>query len=192
MYTVSKLARQFGLSRSTLLYYDRIGLLRPSGRSPGDYRLYAQEDCDRLEQICQLRQTGLPLKRIAELLDGTASAPQHILKQRLTDLNREIAELRQQQQAIVKLLGDPHLSRGTRLVTHRTWVAMLETAGLDQAGRRRWHQEFEQHAPEAHQDFLESLGFSAAEIKRIRSASRTTSRHLPSQKAPRVSEDNVS
>ena len=49
MYTVSKIAQRFGLSRSTLLYYDRIGLLSPSGRSPGDYRLYDQADCDRLE-----------------------------------------------------------------------------------------------------------------------------------------------
>jgi len=192
MYTVSKLARRFGLSRSTLLYYDRIGLLCPSGRSPGDYRLYAQEDCDRLEQIRQLRQTGLPLKQIAELLDGAESAPQHILKQRLADLNREIAELRQQQQAIVKLLGDPHLTRSTRLVTHRTWVAMLETAGLDQAGRHRWHREFERHAPEAHQDFLESLGFSAAQIERIRTASRKTNRDLPSKTTHGVSESNVS
>lgn len=173
MYTVSKIAQRFGLSRSTLLYYDRIGLLSPSGRSPGDYRLYAQQDCDRLEQICQLRQTGLPLKQVAEILDGNDSAAQHLLKQRLADLNQEINQLRQQQQTIVKLLGNPRLARSARIVSRDQWVAMLETAGLDEAGRRRWHRQFEQHAPQAHQDFLESLGFSVAEIKHIRTASRT-------------------
>jgi DNA-binding transcriptional MerR regulator len=30
MYHITQLARQFGLSRSTLLYYDRIGLLSPA------------------------------------------------------------------------------------------------------------------------------------------------------------------
>ncbi len=172
MYTVSKIARQFGLSRSTLLYYDRIGLLSPSGRSPGDYRLYDQADCDRLEQICQLRQTGLSLKEVAEILDGNDSAPQRLLKQRLADLNQEINQLRQQQQVIVKLLGNPQLIRSTRIMTEETWVMMLEAAGLDAVARRRWHQAFERHAPEAHQDFLESLAFTPTEIEQIRAASR--------------------
>lgn len=30
--------------------------------------------------------------------------------------------------------------------------------GLDDGGMRKWHSEFEQRSPEAHQDFLESLG----------------------------------
>jgi len=173
MLTVSRIAQRFGLSRSTLLYYDRIGLLSPSGRSPGDYRLYSQADCDRLEQIRQLHQTGLSLKKIAEILDGKDSTSRRLLKQRLADLNQEINQLRQQQQTIVTLLGDPHLIPSTRIMTEDQWVAILDAAGLDKAGRLRWHQEFERHAPEAHQDFLESLGFSAPEIKRIRSASRT-------------------
>jgi hypothetical protein len=45
--------------------------------------------------------------------------------------------------------------------------------GLDQAKCQQWHRLFEQRAPQAHQDFLESLGFSAAEIKHIRTVSRT-------------------
>ncbi len=42
MITIGRLARRFGLSRSTLLYYDSIGLLSPSTRSAKDYRLYLQ------------------------------------------------------------------------------------------------------------------------------------------------------
>lgn len=177
MYNISKLARRFGLSRSTLLYYDRIGLLRPSGHRPGDYRIYSAADADRLEQICQLRQTGLPLKKVAEILDGKDSAPQKILKQRLAELNREINALRRQQQTIVNLLGQAQLARSTRIMTREKWVAMLTSAGLDDAGRARWHREFEEQAPEAHQDFLESLGFSTAEIEHIRAASRAGQRH---------------
>ena len=45
--TITRLAKQFKLSRSTLLYYDRIGLLRPSGRSPSNYRLYTGSDRQR-------------------------------------------------------------------------------------------------------------------------------------------------
>ena len=40
-YSISKLARACGLSRSTLLYYDRLGLLPPSGRTGSGYRCYS-------------------------------------------------------------------------------------------------------------------------------------------------------
>ena len=40
MHTAGKLARRYALSRSTLLYYHRIGLLVPSGRSAANYRVY--------------------------------------------------------------------------------------------------------------------------------------------------------
>jgi len=39
-YPDSQLAGRFGLSRSTLLYYDSIGLLSPSERTASNYRLY--------------------------------------------------------------------------------------------------------------------------------------------------------
>src|SRR5262245_19662656 len=52
-YSISRLARAFGLSRSTLLYYDRIGLLAPSGRTGSGYRSYSEKDYRQLERICQ-------------------------------------------------------------------------------------------------------------------------------------------
>lgn len=67
-YRISQLARMFGLSRSTLLYYDRIGLLRPSGRSRTNYRVYSNADRQRLEQICRYRRTGMSLETIAAVL----------------------------------------------------------------------------------------------------------------------------
>jgi len=47
MYRIRELAGLFGLSRSTLLYYDRIGLLSPSARSESGYRLYSAADRER-------------------------------------------------------------------------------------------------------------------------------------------------
>ena len=54
-WTVGRLARRFGLSRSTLLYYDSVGLLRPSDRSPAGYRLYTEKDLSRLEHTAVQR-----------------------------------------------------------------------------------------------------------------------------------------
>src|SRR5688500_4408082 len=62
--TISKLGRTFGLARSTLLYYDRIGILRPTGRTRAGYRLYGTDTVERLKRISELRAAGLPLKSV--------------------------------------------------------------------------------------------------------------------------------
>lgn len=69
MYTIGQLSKAFGLSRSTLLYYDKIGLLMPSARTSAGYRSYSEEDRKRLEQICLYRETGISLEDMKIILD---------------------------------------------------------------------------------------------------------------------------
>jgi len=178
-YTVGVLARSFGLARSTLLYYDRIGLLRPSQRSSSRYRLYGEESRARLEAICTYRRVGLGLAEIRTLLEARGGRTVDILTTRLDSLNREIAQLREQQQVIVRLLENPKLLKSTRALDKRRWVQILSAAGLDDAAMRRWHVEFEALAPESHQDFLESLGIPPREIASIRVWSRESRDHGP-------------
>ena len=68
--TIGQLAAQSGLSRSTLIYYDRKGLLSPSGRSETNYRLYSNKDLEKLNLILTHRNGGLSLKEIAAILDS--------------------------------------------------------------------------------------------------------------------------
>src|SRR5215213_1488413 len=102
MYTISQLSRQVNLSRSTLLYYDRLGILRPSARSAAGYRLYNEDDRCRLERICSYRATGLPLERIRAILDSPDS-PQtmRILEEHLCESNEQIHRLRRQQRGLI-------------------------------------------------------------------------------------------
>ncbi len=172
MYTIGEAAKQFGLSRSTLLYYDRKGLLSPTGRTPSNYRLYSSKDLSRLEQIRQLRDAGIPLESIATLLDKPSGRVAATLQQRLDQLNHEIAGLRQQQQLIVHLLGRDELLRNTRIMNKQRWVNLLQACGMDEQQMRQWHRLFEHEAPEAHQDFLESLGIDQDEIMAIRTWAR--------------------
>ncbi len=179
MTTIRQLAAEFGLTRSTLLYYDRIGLLRPDYRTASGYRLYNATDRARLAAICRYRATGLSLEKIATVLDATEqpkSAVHTALHERLTALNREIAALRRQQQVVIDLLGPTRRARRTRIMDKERWVALLRAAGMDDAEMRQWHVAFERQSPEAHRDFLESLGIPAAEIRRIRRASRAANR----------------
>ena len=52
------------------------------------------------------------------------------------------------------------------------WVALLKATGLDAEDMMRWHAEFERMAPEAHRDFLASLGIRPEEIESIRARSQ--------------------
>ena len=168
-YRISQLAHLHGLSRSTLLHYDRIGLLRPQQRSRANYRVYSAADRRRLEKICRYRSAGLSLQEIKTILAAPQRKTAQALERRLEALNREIRALRTQQQVIVDLLKDRSLLAGTRVLDKNRWVAVLRDAGLDEAAMGQWHVAFERMSPEAHQDFLESLGMNAPEIKAIRS-----------------------
>ena len=69
MYQVSEFAEKTGVTVRALHHYDRLGLLKPSGRTEAGYRLYGERDFARLQQIITLKFIGLPLRQIKELLD---------------------------------------------------------------------------------------------------------------------------
>ncbi len=170
--TIGQLAKQFGLSRSTLLYYDSIDLLQPSWRSPANYRRYTQEDCDRLQLICVYRQVGLSTASIREILKSPQSGVRHILEKRLLELGKQIISLREQQHVIIRMLGDSSLRERIPFMDKDGWIALLRAVGLDEAGMMKWHQEFEKRSPLLHQEFLEGLGIACEEIVLIRQWSR--------------------
>lgn len=169
MLTVGKLANRFGLSRSTLLYYDSIGLLSPSAHQPGEYRFYSEDDALRLEQICMYRKAGIPLKDIVRILDGPGSELGTILRQRFEELGREIALLGEQQEVIASLLQNPDLADQARGMSRELWVSLLRSSGFSDEDMKKWHIRFERMAPLKHETFLKHLRISAAGRKEIRS-----------------------
>ena len=73
MYRVSDFAEKASVTVRTLHHYDRLGLLKPSGRTEAGYRLYGERDFARLQQIVTLKFIGLPLRQIKDLLDSRQS-----------------------------------------------------------------------------------------------------------------------
>ncbi len=179
--TITVFAKQFNLSRSTLLYYDRIGLLNPSGKSPLGYRLYTASDAARMRRIEVYRKAGLCLQDIKAIMAAIAEGVvEDALERRLAVLNQEVNVLKAQQHLVVQLLQ--HMGRYPRIpgVDVDQWVRMLEEAGMDEQARLVWHTAFERDAPQAHQEFLQTLGLSASEIERIRKQSRIRTPSTPS------------
>jgi MerR family transcriptional regulator, thiopeptide resistance regulator len=176
--TVKNLARTCGLARSTILYYERMGLLKPARRSAGNYRIYGENDLQRLRQICIYRGAGLKLADIRSILREARSDAAGVLKRRLVELNGEIERLRDHQRAIASLLKDTDQLRRYSVVTKDKWVEVMRAAGFSEDDMRRWHAQFEKSAPQEHQEFLEFLRIPAEEVQSIRDWSRSAAREL--------------
>jgi DNA-binding transcriptional MerR regulator len=105
-WTVGELARLSGVTVRTLHHYDRIGLVRPSGRTAAGYRDYAVPDLDRLQQVLVYRELGFPLEEVATLLDDPGADPlahlrrQHrLLRERLARTEAMVAAVEKEMEA---------------------------------------------------------------------------------------------
>jgi len=170
--TVTQLARACRLSRGTLLYYESIGLLPRQHRTAGNYRAYAEKDLDRLRQICIYRDAGVPLRDIRSILTASSGDAAAVLRRRLVEMSAVIGRLREQQQAIARLLKNANQWRNVPMVTKEKWVAIMRSAGFTEDDMHRWHAEFEKSAPGEHQEFLEFLHVPGKEVDSIREWSR--------------------
>ena len=99
IYTIGQLARAAGVPTSTVRYYERIGLVRPAGRTAGNYRVYGDDALERLRFIRAAQATGFALEDIISLLnfrnDDTAVCHdvQSLIEERLSDLEKRMADL---------------------------------------------------------------------------------------------------
>ncbi|MFS1511504.1 MerR family transcriptional regulator [Chengkuizengella sp. SCS-71B] len=69
MYKVKEVSNIVGVSVRTLHHYDRIGLLEPETTTPAGYRLYTDQNLERLQQILFFKEMDFSLQEIKEILD---------------------------------------------------------------------------------------------------------------------------
>jgi DNA-binding transcriptional MerR regulator len=75
---IAEVARRSGFAPTTLRYYEEIGLVTPTSRTPAGYRLYDEATLERLAFIGRAKQLGCSLDEIADLVgawDGGRCAP---------------------------------------------------------------------------------------------------------------------
>lgn len=65
---IGQVAEATGLSLKTIRHYDEMGLVAPSERSPGGFRLYTAADVDRLLVIRRMKPLGFTLEQMRDLL----------------------------------------------------------------------------------------------------------------------------
>ncbi len=93
-YTTGEIAKLCGVSVRTVQYYDTRGILTPSELTEGGRRLYSEDDLKRMKIICFLRDTGISINSIGELLseDNPGSVISLLLEQQEQLLREEISE----------------------------------------------------------------------------------------------------
>lgn len=173
MKTITALARAVNLSRSTLLYYDRIGLLRARYRSRAAARLYSAEEEQRLARIVTFRRAGLPLRTIKALL--SADAPRVVngtLEKRLREIQQQIDGLRTQQRLVVEMLRQAVLRGEAPTRSKAQWVQLLRACAFNEEDMRAWHVALERENPRAHATFLRRIGLPPGEIERVQAFAR--------------------
>lgn len=148
MVTISELATSLGLSRSTLLYYEKLGLLKGKRQANG-YRVYSDADRQRLILLQQLQAGALSLKECQACLDGKID--QDLLRQRFEALRSELENKTRSLSLLAALLGEGSL--------------------------REWHESIEQQAPDLHRQWLITQGFSSDEAARVALLSKDMNDH---------------
>ncbi|MBY5992194.1 Zn(2+)-responsive transcriptional regulator [Ferrimonas balearica] len=110
MYRIGELAQRYEIKTDTLRYYEKHGLLAPSGRSDSGYRLYDEADEVKLRFILRAKGVGFTLAQIQELLMIDASRAswacqdvKAIVENKVVELERKMAELKQFRDSLQQL-----------------------------------------------------------------------------------------
>lgn len=154
-------ARVSGLSRKALRLYDELGLLRPATvDARTGYRWYAADQLDRARLVAWLRRLGMPLPRIAAVLDLPPASGAAQIRAYRAEIERDAATRR----ALATLLAD-HLSREDEIMTAPAYV--LHAAAASDRGLVR-----ERHQDLAHADaglllVADGFGPAGADMSRV-------------------------
>lgn len=104
-YTTGEMAKLCGITVRTVQYYDNRSILVPSRLTEGGRRVYSEDDLQKLKVICFLREIGMPINSISELL--SEEAPENVismlLEQQEKALTDEISEKQAQLDTIKQM-----------------------------------------------------------------------------------------
>lgn len=161
--TIGQAAEVLGVSARTLRHWEDIGLLVPSYRSWADYRLYTEEDLEAALEILVYRETGMPLKDIAEIVSGAPSRDRLIKQQE--HLARQIARLRQMHGAVTAML-EKEMTMQEKIEAMGDWNQYADEAEQRWGDTPEWQQAQRKHQSMSQGDWaaakVEMEAFTAA------------------------------
>jgi DNA-binding transcriptional MerR regulator len=133
-WSIQQIAKLAGTTSRTLRHYDDVGLLAPTSIGRNGYRYYSQAALVRLQRILLLRELGLGLPQIHEVLDREASEA-HALETHLAWLRQEQARLTRQIASVESTITA--LRGGERLMAENMFDGFDHTQYKDEV-EQRW------------------------------------------------------
>ncbi len=124
---VNEVSKITGLSVRTLQYYDKIGLLSPSGHTDAGYRLYDDTALERLQQIMLFRELEFPLKEIKAIMSDP-----HFDRQKALDQQIELLKLRREHLDGLITFAEKIRKTGVKTMDFKAF----DTAKLDEYTKR--------------------------------------------------------
>ena len=97
--TIGELAKRVHCTDATIRYYERCGLIKPTARSAGGYRLYDQQAIRKLVFIINAKAVGFDLSEIKALLalkknNGSSAEVKQKAQEKLCEIDEKIATLK--------------------------------------------------------------------------------------------------
>lgn len=148
VYLISELASLVGLSRTTLLYYEKLNLISGK-RLENGYRAYSERDLQQVRLVQQLQSGGLTLAECKSCLESKLD--RSVLKFRYEELEQDIERKQKSLALLSSLLGEN--------------------------SSKSWHQTLAEVAPDAHIDWLKVQGFDEKQALRIKWLSKDMNEH---------------
>lgn len=148
VYRISELASLVDLSRTALLYYEKINLINGKKLENG-YRVYSDRDVQKIRLIKQLQSGGLTLAECKSCIESKLD--KSVLRLRYDELENEIKQ--------------------------KTKSLALLSSILGNRSSKPWHETLSEIAPDAHIDWLKIQGFDEKQALRLKWLSKDMNEH---------------
>ncbi len=156
---ISEMAKLYGITRQTLIYYDEIDLFKPVRVDAKGYRYYSRRQIPYLREICFLKAMGISLEDVLEhFRDRNADKEIQLLQRQRAKVMREIVHLNKLREAITQRIGlyeesreaasvqikEPFLRTfGPRRVLFQTYVTPINRENLHMTLMSLWRRVFQ-------------------------------------------------
>jgi MerR family copper efflux transcriptional regulator len=144
---IGRVARMAGVSVQAVRFYEQLGLLPATQRTPGGYRIYGPESVDRLQFVKQAQELGFSLDEIREILrlkyEGRSpcACVSNLLQKKLEKIEHDIRQLVRFRRELRKTLERskqlPHLPHKASSICPLIQVESRQSGKEEKRGKRR-------------------------------------------------------
>ena len=142
-FTIGTLSKRTGCNVETIRYYERVGLLRLPGRTPGGYRLYGIEHLKRLTFIRRARALGFSIDEVRRLLNLSdhhkrpCAEARSVAATHLEDIRAKIAGLKAMERVLKETVARCGDSKGSHCPLIEALYQAGPAAGAAPAHKKR-------------------------------------------------------